>query len=74
MQSRSSGNCVRGYNITVLNLFDPELQMINTKFVIKSKFKDFLGLWKKFKNQTILVWEYKKIDDHNKSINFSFEC
>ena len=73
MQSRSSGNCVRGYNITVLNLFDPELQMINTKFVIKSKFKDFLGLWKKFKNQTILVWEYKKIDDHN-SINFSFEC
>ena len=42
------------YNIEILNLFDPELQLINTKTVIKSKLKELLSDLKKFKVQTIL--------------------
>ena len=30
-QSNSSDNCVHRYNIEILNLFDTELQLINTK-------------------------------------------
>ena len=45
-------------------LFDPELQLINTKPVIKNKLKEFLSeLLKKFKVQTILVLDYKKRND-----------
>ena len=39
MQSSSSDNCLCHYNIKVLNLFDPELQLINTKPIIKNKLK-----------------------------------
>ena len=35
MQSKSSDNCVPRYNIEILNLFDPKLQLINTKTMIK---------------------------------------
>ena len=31
MQSNFSDNCVHRYNFMVINLFDPELQLINTK-------------------------------------------
>ena len=31
MQSSSSDNCVDHYNYDILNLFDPELQLSNTK-------------------------------------------
>ena len=58
MQSNPSDNCVYRYNIEILNLFDPELQMINTKPMIKNKFKELLSQLKKFKVQTILVLEY----------------
>ena len=34
MQSNSSNNCVHRYNIMILKLFDPELQLINTKPMI----------------------------------------
>ena len=37
VQSNSSDNYIRHYNVKILNLFDPELQLINTKAVIKSK-------------------------------------
>ena len=30
------------YNIEILNLFDPELQLINTKPVIKNKLRELL--------------------------------
>ena len=30
-----SNNCVHRYNVEKLNLFDPELQLINTKPMIK---------------------------------------
>ena len=35
MQSNSSNNCLHCYNVEVLNIFDPELQLINTKRMIK---------------------------------------
>ena len=57
-------NCVCLYNIEILNLFNKELQLINTKTIIKNKWNDFLGKLKKFKILTKLVGEYKKIDDH----------
>ena len=64
VQSNSSDNCVHHYNVEILNLFDPELQLINTKPVIKNKLKEFLSeLLKKFKVQTILVLDYKKRND-----------
>ena len=55
VQSNSSDKCVHHYNIEILNLFDPELQLINTKPVIKNKLKELLSELKKFKVQTILV-------------------
>ena len=40
MQSSSFDKCVRYYNIEILELFYPELQLINTKHIIKNKLKD----------------------------------
>ena len=37
MQSNCSDNCVHRYNIEILNLFDPDLQLINTKTMIKNR-------------------------------------
>ena len=59
MQSNSSDNCVHHYNVEILNLFDPELKLINTKPMIKNKVKKLLSELKKLKVQTILVLEYK---------------
>ena len=55
MQSNSSDNCAHCYNIEILNLFDPELQPINTKPIIKNKLERLLSELKKFKIQAILV-------------------
>ena len=63
MQSNSSDNCVHHYNVEILNLFDPELQLINTKPVIKNKLKELLNEFKKFKVHTVLVVDYKKRND-----------
>ena len=41
MQSNFSDNCVHQYNVEILNFFDPELQMINNKPMIKNKLKEF---------------------------------
>ena len=60
MQSGSSDNCICHFNIKILNLFDPELQLINTKPIIKNKLKELLSELKKFKIQSILVSDYKK--------------
>ena len=48
MQSSSSDGCVRHHNIEIPNIFDPELQLINTKPVTKNKSKELLGKPKKF--------------------------
>ena len=39
MQSSSSNNCICYYNVKILNLFDPELQLINTKPIMKDELK-----------------------------------
>ena len=64
IQSSSSDQYIRHYNIQVLNPFDPDLQLINTKMVVKNKLKELLGESKNLKAQNILVLEYKKIYDH----------
>ena len=64
MWSNSSDKCVHHYNPEILNLFDTELQLINTKSVIKNKSKELLSEFKKFKVQTILVLAYNKRNDH----------
>ena len=64
MESKSSDKFVHCFNIEILNLFDPELQLINTKPMIENKLKELLSKLKKFKVQTILVLEYKKRNDH----------
>ena len=43
-----------------MNLFDPELQLINTKPLIKNKLKELLSELIRFKVHTILVLDYKK--------------
>ena len=48
MQSHSSDNCIHRYNFEILNLFDPELQLINTKPMFKNKLKELLSELKKF--------------------------
>ena len=48
----------------ILNLFDPELQLINTKPMINNKLKALLRELKKFKVQEILLVECKKINYH----------
>ena len=40
MQSNSWDKYAYHYNIEILNLFDSELQLINTKAMIKSKLKE----------------------------------
>ena len=48
------------YNIKILNLFDPELQLINTNSIIKNELKELLSALKKFKVHSKLVLQYKK--------------
>ena len=64
MQSNSFDICVNCYDFEILNLFDPELQMINTKPMTKNKFKKLLSELKKLKVQTILILDHKKINNH----------
>ena len=55
MQSNSSDNCIHHYNVEILNTFDPELQLMSTKAMIKNKLNKLFSELKKFKVQTILV-------------------
>ena len=64
VQSNSSDNCIHHYNVEISNLFDPELQLINTKSVIRNKLKELLNWLKKFKVQTLLVLADNKRNDH----------
>ena len=43
MQSNSSDNCVHRYNIVILNHSDPELQLVDTKPMIKKKVQELLS-------------------------------
>ena len=64
MEPNSSDNCVHHYNVEILSLFEPELQLINTKPMIKNKLKKLLNELKKFHVQTMLVLDYKKRNNH----------
>ena len=64
MQSNSSDNCIHCYNVEILNIFDPRLQLVKTKPVINNKLKDLLSELQKFKVQTMLVLDYKKRNNH----------
>ena len=64
MQSNSSDICIQHYNVEISNTFDPELQLINTKPMIKNTLKKLLSELKRFKVQKILVLEYKKRNDY----------
>ena len=63
VQSNSSDNCVHHYNVEISNLFDPELQLIDTKPVNSNELKELLSELQKFKVQTMLVLHYKKRND-----------
>ena len=63
MQSNSSGNCIYHYNVEILTVFYPELQLINTKPTIKNKLKELLSELKKFEVQRVLVLDHKKRND-----------
>ena len=63
LQSNSSENWIHHYNVKILNIFNPELQRINTKAIIKNILKEILSELKKFEVQTILVLEFKKRND-----------
>ena len=45
VQSNSSDNYIHHYNAKILNFFYPELQLINTKPVIKNKLYGFLVIF-----------------------------
>ena len=59
MQSDFSDNCLHRYNIENLNLFYTELELVNTKQMIKNKLKELIIELKKYKVQAILVSAYK---------------
>ena len=63
MQLNSCDNSIHHYNVEILNIFDPELKLINTKPMIKKKFQEMLSELKKFKAQGILVLDYTKRND-----------
>ena len=63
MQSDSSDNSVYCYNVEIFYLYDPKLQLTNTKPIIKNKLNELLSELKKLKVQKILVLEYKKRND-----------
>ena len=63
MESNSFDNRVHCYNIEILNIFDPELQLLNPKPMIKYKLKEWLSELKKLKFQSILVLKYMKGND-----------
>ena len=48
MQSNSSENCIHRYNVEIVDIFDPELQLRNTKPLIKNKLKELLSELIKF--------------------------
>ena len=48
MQSNSSENCIHRYNVEIVDIFDPELQLSNTKPMIKNKLKELLSELIKF--------------------------
>ena len=49
VKPNSFDNYIHCYNVEILNIFDPELQLNNTKPMIKNKLKELLSELKNFK-------------------------
>ena len=64
VQSSPSDDGIHRHNVDILNIFDPELQLINAKPMIQTKLKEFLSELKKFIFRTTLILGYKRINDH----------
>ena len=64
MRPSSSNNCICLFNIKSLNFFDPELQLINAKGIIKNKIKELLSELKNLKVQSMLVLKCKARNYH----------
>ena len=64
MQLNSSHKYTHCCNIESLNIFDPELQPIIIKTMIKNKLKELLSELKKIGVQEILALEYQKGNNH----------
>ena len=45
------------YNVDILNCFNPELRLKDTKSAIKKKLTDLLNELKGFKFMTAIVWD-----------------
>ena len=69
MQSSFTDNCIYHYNVKILNLFDPELQLVNTKPIIINQLKVLLCKLENFKDQSTLALEYKKKKKNHKSMH-----
>ena len=65
VQSSSSNNCIHRCDVQILNILDPELQLINTKSMIENKLKELQSELKRFEVQTILVLDYNKRNGRN---------
>ena len=59
MQSRTTGDCVHFYNIEISNPFNLELELINSKPVVKKQIRRCVKKLKMFKIQSTLILEYK---------------
>ena len=64
MRPSSSNNCICLFNIKSLNFFDPELQLINAKGIIKNKIKELLSELKNLEVQSMLVLKCKARNYH----------
>ena len=60
------------YSAKILNSFNSELQLKNTKSVIKSKLIDLLSELRWFKFLTSLVLEFEKVENDDKTIYNTF--
>ena len=63
VQSNSSDNCIHRYNVKILNIFDPQLELIKTQPMIINRLKELLSELKTFKVYATIILDYKKRSD-----------
>ena len=65
-QKKSKNNFTKVYNVEILNCFNPELQLKDTEFAIKSKLTNLLNQLRCFKFVITVVLEFKEIESEDK--------
>ena len=63
VQSNSSDNCIHRYNVKILNIFDPQLELIKTYPMIINRLKELLSELKTFKVYATIILNYNKRSD-----------